>query len=118
MATWFWYRDHCCFDFGNQRIPSATAAKRVFARRVEDEEEDLHGLFEWDRGGHSYLRDLKANLAELNSVKGIDVKALEVAFVKIAKRFGDIRGISYGAWRDAGVPPQVLKRAGVARTRS
>jgi hypothetical protein len=63
-------------------------------------------------------RDLKAKLAELNSVKGVDVKTLEVAFVKMAKRFGDNRGITYGAWRDAGVPAQVLKRAGVARTRS
>jgi hypothetical protein len=64
------------------------------------------------------VRDLKAKLVELNSVKGVDVKTLEAGFVKIAKRFGENRGITYGAWRDAGVPAQVLKRAGVARTRS
>jgi hypothetical protein len=35
----------------------------------------------------------------------------------VAKKFGEKRGIGYGAWRDAGVPAQVLKKAGVRRTR-
>jgi hypothetical protein len=39
--------------------------------------------------------------------------ALERDFVENAKRFGASRGISYGAWRDVGVPPEVLARAGV-----
>jgi hypothetical protein len=63
------------------------------------------------------IRDLQAKLSQLRSTAGVDVKGLEVAFVKIAKKFGENRGIGYGAWRDAGVPAQVLKRAGVARTR-
>ena len=53
----------------------------------------------------------------MNSASGVDLKTLETAFVKIAKTFGDNRGIGYGAWRDAGVSAQVLKRAGIARTR-
>ena len=44
------------------------------------------------------------------------MKSLEAAFVKIARKFGQNRGITYGAWRDAGVPAVVLKKAGVART--
>ncbi len=63
------------------------------------------------------IRDLRAKLAQTNVTNGADVKTLESAFVKIAKTFGENRGIGYGAWRDAGVPPDVLKRAGVARTR-
>lgn len=63
------------------------------------------------------VRDLQSRIAALESASGGDVKSLEAAFVKIAKRFGENRGIGYGAWRDAGVPAQVLKRAGVARTR-
>ena len=62
-------------------------------------------------------RDLKVRLAQLNSAGDVDAKSLEVAFVRVAKKFGENRGISYGAWRDAGVPADVLKRAGVARTR-
>jgi hypothetical protein len=63
------------------------------------------------------VRDLQARIAALDSSSGGDIKSLEAAFVKIAKRFGENRGIGYGAWRDAGVPAVVLKRAGVARTR-
>ena len=63
------------------------------------------------------VRDLKAKIAKQASVDHVDLTSVEAAFVKIAKSFGDRRGISYGAWRDAGVPAAVLKRAGVARTR-
>jgi hypothetical protein len=63
------------------------------------------------------VRDLKARLTQMNAGAGADVKQLEAAFVKIAKTFGENRGIGYGAWRDAGVSAVVLKRAGVARTR-
>ena len=63
------------------------------------------------------VRDLQQRIASMNAASGADVKSLEAAFVKIAKRFGENRGIGYGAWRDAGVPAVVLKKAGVARTR-
>ena len=63
------------------------------------------------------VRDLQSRIAALDTSAGGDIKSLEAAFVKIAKRFGENRGIGYGAWRDAGVPAQVLKKAGVARTR-
>jgi hypothetical protein len=63
------------------------------------------------------VRDLQAKIAQLQSSSAVDVRSLEASFIKIAKRFGENRGIGYGAWRDAGVPPVVLKRAGVTRTR-
>jgi hypothetical protein len=63
------------------------------------------------------VRDLELRIADIETAAGGDIKSLEAAFVKIAKRFGENRGIGYGAWRDAGVPAVVLKRAGVARTR-
>ena len=63
------------------------------------------------------VRDLQARIAGLDAASGTDIKGLEAAFVKIAKRFGENRGIGYGAWRDAGVPAIVLKKAGVPRTR-
>jgi hypothetical protein len=63
------------------------------------------------------VRDLQTRIANMNTASGSDIKSLEAAFVKIAKRFGENRGIGYGAWRDAGVPAVVLKKAGVARTR-
>jgi hypothetical protein len=53
----------------------------------------------------------------MQSKSEIDIKSLEVAFVKIAKKFSQNRNVSYGAWRDAGVPAPVLKKAAIARTR-
>jgi len=63
------------------------------------------------------VRDLQARIASMESAGADDLKGLESAFIKIAKRFGENRGIGYGAWRDAGVPAVVLKKAGVARRR-
>ena len=63
------------------------------------------------------IRDLQARLTRLASESDVAVKRLEAAFVKIAKKFSEQRGVGYGAWRDAGVPAPVLKKAGVRRTR-
>jgi hypothetical protein len=63
------------------------------------------------------VRDLQSRIAALDSSSGGGVKSLEAAFVKIAKRFGENRGVGYCAWRDAGVPAVVLKRASIGRTR-
>jgi hypothetical protein len=63
------------------------------------------------------IRDLEAKTERLTSSGGADMKALESDFIRIAKRFGENRGVGYGAWRDAGVPAEVLRKAGVARTR-
>lgn len=46
-----------------------------------------------------------------------DLAALEEGFVKVAKSYSERKGISYAAWREAGVPADVLRRAGIARTR-
>ena len=62
------------------------------------------------------VRALRARLTDGSGNDG-DIKSLQAEFIKVAKKFGENRGISYGAWRDAGVPADVLKRAGVARTR-
>ena len=37
------------------------------------------------------------------------------AFVQAARPYGERKGISYAAWREAGVDAAVLKRAGVRR---
>ena len=45
----------------------------------------------------------------------VDLGALEADFVKAAKAYGQRKGISYAAWREAGVDAAVLKRAGISR---
>ncbi len=50
--------------------------------------------------------------------EAVDLKALEDDFVAAAAGYGERKGISYAAWRAAGVDANVLRRAGVPRTRS
>jgi hypothetical protein len=45
----------------------------------------------------------------------VDLSGLEDGFVGAAKAYGERKGISYAAWRELGVPPAVLKRAGITR---
>jgi hypothetical protein len=63
------------------------------------------------------IRDLRARLKDMAAGTAIDIGSLEAAFVKVAKRFSEKRGVTYAAWRDAGVPAPVLKKAGIRRAR-
>jgi hypothetical protein len=58
-------------------------------------------------------RDLQAELEAMDT--GIDMDALEEAFVGVARSYGERKGISYGSWREVGVPAATLKRAGITR---
>lgn len=57
--------------------------------------------------------DAKEALVALSSES--DMAALEEAFVENAKAYSERKGISYAAWRAAGVPASVLERADVSR---
>ncbi len=59
-------------------------------------------------------RDLEVELAAMQAGGGPDLVALEKGFVKHAKGYAARKGISKAAFREAGVPADVLKRAGVA----
>lgn len=58
--------------------------------------------------------DLTAELADLNAAR--DIGPLEKEFVKVAKSYGQRNGITYSAWREIGVEPAVLKKAGISRS--
>jgi hypothetical protein len=49
------------------------------------------------------------------SQDAVDMKALEDDFVRTAKIYGERKGISYAAWREAGVDAAVLRRANIKR---
>ena len=46
---------------------------------------------------------------------GEDLSALEEGFILAASEYGARKGIDYSTWREAGVPAEVLRRAGVHR---
>jgi hypothetical protein len=64
---------------------------------------------------HQEIKDLQDERAKVDTVE--DLGALEKQFVKVAKSYGDRKGVSYGTWRKAGVDAAVLGKAGIARTR-
>ena len=108
----------------NYLIAIATPRKRgrkVTRTTLEHRLADARSRLEVGKGVEKALaaqtvRDLQQKLGEADATNG--VANVEVAFVKIAKTFSEKRHISYAAWRDAGVPAAVLRRAGVVRTRS
>ena len=57
--------------------------------------------------------DLLAELERLESQE--DISAAEAEFVQVAAAYSSRKGISYGAWREVGVPAAVLKAAGISR---
>jgi hypothetical protein len=55
-------------------------------------------------------------LEELSGMQEqVDLSALEADFVVAAGDYSRRKGISYAAWREVGVPPAVLKKAGIGR---
>jgi hypothetical protein len=47
--------------------------------------------------------------------KPVDLAALETGFVKAAAPYSQRKQISYQAWRELGVPTDVLSKAGISR---
>lgn len=46
-----------------------------------------------------------------------DLEEAEAEFIENVNSYSERKGISYSAWRDAGVPAAVLKQAGMTATR-
>lgn len=59
----------------------------------------------------------RMNLEEELAAKSeaVDIGALEEEFVAAAKQYGERKGITYAAWREAGIDAAVLKRADIRR---
>lgn len=59
--------------------------------------------------------DLEVELAASGD-GGVDLEALEAEFVQAAGPYSARKGVTYDAWRMAGVEPRVLKAAGLSRS--
>jgi hypothetical protein len=57
--------------------------------------------------------DLQAELEKMGTT--VDITALEADFVAVAEAYARRKGISYEAWREAGVSAATLKAAGIGR---
>ena len=61
-------------------------------------------------------KDLNDERTRVAQVK--DLSALEKQFIKVAKAYGERKGITYGTWRAAGVSAAVLQKAEISRARA
>lgn len=59
--------------------------------------------------------DAEDQMAEIEDA--VDADAIEKEFLEVANSYAERKGLSYSAWREAGVSAQVLRAAGIPRTR-
>jgi hypothetical protein len=57
--------------------------------------------------------DLEQEIVSMESTA--DLSSLEDAFVEVAASYSRRKGITYDTWRQVGVRPELLKRAGIGR---
>lgn len=93
---------------GRRRTPD-TIRKRL--DKVKDQFKDSSGVEKVQLAQERI--DLEQELDRLENKP--DISKAESKFVKAAKEYSERKGISYAAWRDAGVPAEVLRKAGITR---
>jgi hypothetical protein len=59
-------------------------------------------------------RDLQKELEAMS--EKVDLAGVEKGFITSAKAYGHRKGITYATWREVGVEPAVLKKAGISRS--
>jgi hypothetical protein len=94
---------------GRKRSPESMK-KRLAA--VEDEIASADPL----KRLHLVQERLDLQAALESSEATVDIDELEKEFVSAAATYSERKGISYSAWRELGVPSNVLDRAGITRT--
>jgi hypothetical protein len=94
---------------GRRRTPDSISA------RLEKIEQELASA---DAVKRVDLIQERINLqAELESYDSkVDLTDLEAEFIEAAADYSARKGISYAAWREAGVPAATLKAAGISRS--
>ncbi len=101
----------------------ATAPKRGRRRTKESIGRRLTAIDEALTGASALVRlqllqersDLEAELATMDA-EPVDLTELRARFVKVARVYGERKGIAYGTWRAVGVDAATLKAAGISRT--
>jgi hypothetical protein len=97
------------------RRPGRPITRESIQKRLTGIEEKLRS--ETDNLKKVDLHQTRIELEDAlaSSEDSADLSALESAFAEVAAAYSSRKGISYGAWRNAGVPASVLKKAGISR---
>lgn len=97
------------------RKPGRPATPESLRARLAKIEHDLTTVGDPLRRVDLIQRRLDTEKALEAATATIDMDALERGFVAAASGYSARKGISYAAWREAGVPAAVLKNAGIRR---
>lgn len=62
------------------------------------------------------IQERRNLIQELETMRTtVDLSSIEERFIEVAKGYSERQGITYPAWREVGVEPSVLKKAGITR---
>jgi hypothetical protein len=94
---------------GRKRTPASIQQRlgEIDARLADADPLSRLNLYQERMNLHTELEAMEAK---------VDLTALEDDFVSVAYEYSSRRGISYAAWREAGVGASVLRRAGITRS--
>jgi hypothetical protein len=60
--------------------------------------------------------DLTSELERISSTQSME--SVEAEFIKVAAHYGERKGISFQAWRETGVRPEILRKAGIHESKT
>ena len=91
----------------------ALEAARAAPEGFLDPDKAAQGLAGADMVAGEDAEDLETQLAEATPGSRANVEKLESGFVRAAAGYAERHGMTYEAWRQAGVDAEVLARAGI-----
>ena len=99
---------------GNRR-PGRPVTPDSLRQRIERLEAKIDAETDPLRRVDLVQQRLDASEALKRVAASADLGALEEGFVEYASAYSERKGITYAAWREAGVPASVLRKAGIGR---
>ena len=97
------------------RRPGRPVTAETLAARIKDLEKRIGEETNPLKAVDLRQARIDAERALESAKESADSAALEAAFIRHAKTYSKRKGIAYAAWREAGVPAAVLKKAGITR---
>lgn len=99
----------------SSRRPGRPVTPESLAQRIER----LEARIEAEKDPLKRVDLVQARLDAVEALQRVaaaaDMSALEAGFVEHARSYSSRKGITYAAWREAGVPAAILRKAGIGR---
>lgn len=100
-----------------ERRPGRPVDRRSLQNRIERLQQQIDEESNAAKRVELIQRRLDAEVRLAALEERPDLEQLEGDFIEAVKDYSERKGITYTAWREAGVPAAVLRQAGVPRTR-